>query len=282
MVCLAVGVLLSGCPGSGRGWIAGSLWMQTCSDDAPLGVSPKEKAEFDLNAGFFAAEPFEDSNPAKSQRRNSLTLRIQRSSNQVEVSDGVLIQMNDLALAAGAMARSEALPITSSQLCPGGSCALTRDAVRASVYLYATCPQGRAPLVAVSHEMAGSAEEPDCLVPTGAEAPPCAPLSDASRSALDRLCEGDFSDRTAGDTIASLLGRSCMYLCTLGGVERGQDSADLDGFYMSFGDRVAGILSFSVVDGRAINLQTCARAAGELRGMFDFEITRGQAAQNFP
>jgi hypothetical protein len=275
-------VVCCGCPGSGNGWIQGSLWIDNCKDGESFGDSAQNRREFDLNVDFFTGEPFEDSNKSVSQRKNSLTLRIQNTSNNVEESDGLLVQINDLDLAAQALAGGTQLPITASQLCPGGNCPLVQDLVRASLYLFTTCPDGSQPLSGSSHEFAPSTDKPDCLFPTGKKPDPCPPLTAATQSSLDQLCEGDFEDRSSFDLIGQLLGGSCMYLCRFGDAKRGQDPNDLDGFVLDYGDRVAAIISLNIVDGRAINLQSCAQVAGEVRGMFDFELTRGQSAQSFP
>ena len=282
LVAVVFAACCCGCPGSGDGWIQGSLWIDNCKDGESFGDSAESRREFDLNADFFAGEPFEDSNKSSTQRRNSLTLRIQNTSNNVEESDGLLIQVNDLDQAARALAGGILLPITASRLCPGGNCPLAHDMVRANLYLYATCPDGRQPLWGGSHEFAPSADDPGCLFPTGNNPDPCPALTPAARSSLDQLCEGDFEDRSSFDAVGQLLGSSCIYLCRFGDAERGQSPEEIEGFTLEYGDRVAAIISVAVIDGRAINLQTCAQVAGELRGMFDFELTRGQSAQSFP
>jgi hypothetical protein len=68
----------------------------------------------------------------------------------------------------------------------------------------------------------------------------------------------------------------------MGQARRGQPDSELEGFIVDYGDRVAGIFSMQVVDGRAVILKTCANVAGHVSGMFDFEVVRGRAAQSFP
>lgn len=275
---------LGGCIGRGDGWIIGKLWLDNCKDGEPLGEAYDEKSDFDLHADFFSGEPIEDSNKSVSQRRNRLTIRIQNTSNNLEVSDGLLIQVVDLDLAARSFARSQPVPISTSDLCPGGSCSLVEDDLRASLYLYATCPDGRQPLTGSSYALSPSGQDAGCLLSTGTQTAACPDLSAAQQTALEQLCAGDFNDRGSYDLIGQLLGTSgaCMFFCSLGEARRGQDPSELAGFRVSYGDRIAAIISTNVVDGRAINLQSCAGAAGELRGMFDFELTRGRAAQSFP
>lgn len=275
-------VLLAGCIGKGDGWVTGTLWLDNCKDGKPLGESFDAPKDFDLRVNFFSGEPMEDSNKSEEQRRNGLTLRIQNTSNNVEVSDGLLLQLVDLGLAAQSFARAEPIPISTSDICPGGNCALVEDDLRASIYLFSTCPDGRQPLTGSSYTLSPASSDPSCLQSTGQKAPECPTLTEADRQELLQLCESDFNDRSSYDAIGRLLGNACLFLCHLGDARRGQDVNELGGFRMSFGDRVAGILSMRIVDGRAVNLRSCAAAAGEMRGMFDFDLARGRSAQSFP
>jgi hypothetical protein len=283
MLLLLLGSL-GGCIGRGDGWIIGKLWLDNCKDGEPLGEAYDKQSEFDLHADFFSGEPIEDSNKSVSQRSNRLTIRIQNTSNNLEVSDGLLIQVVDLDLAARSFAESQPMQISTSDLCPGGDCSLVEDHLRASLYLYATCPDGRQPLTGSSYTVSPSTQDATCLLSTGTQTSACPSLSATQRQTLEQLCESDFNDRGSYDAIGQLLGTrgACMFFCSLGEARRGQDPSELAGFRVSYGDRIAAIISTNIVDGRAINLQGCAGAAGELRGMFDFELARGRSAQSFP
>jgi len=272
----------AGCLGGGDGWVMGTLWVDNCKNGDPLGESFDRPTTFDLHVDFFTGESMEDSDKSVTQRRSTLVLRIQNTSNNVEVSDGLLLQIIELDVAARSFAAGQPIPISSSNLCPGGNCTLVEDTLRASLYLYSTCPDGRQALNGSSYSLAPSPKDTTCLQ-SGALAPPCPVLADAARQSLDTMCKGDFNDRTQAPAISQLLGHgACMYLCALGDARRGQPSDELGGFRISYGDRVAGIFSTGIVDGRAVNLQGCAGGAGEIQGMFDFELARGRSAQSFP
>lgn len=280
---VAAVLLTGGCLGQGTGWVTGGMWVDNCRDGEPLGESQDKLGEFDLHADFFSGEIQEDSNKSDIQRENRLTVRIQNTSNNVEVSDGLLLQMNDLDLAARNFASREPVPIGASGVCPGGSCAVVEDPLRGTLYLHASCPECHQPLVGTTHELEPSSADPSCQVATGSLGEACPTLTTEGRDALEELCNGDFADRSAYDVIGqSLGGGACMYFCHLGEARRDQSPQELEGFRVEYGDRIAAIFVMNIVDARAINLQACARAAGEIRGMFDFEVVRGRAAQSFP
>lgn len=283
LVVVLLALAAGGCLGQGEGWVVGRLWVDNCKGGDPMGESFDNPADFDLHVDFFSGESMLDSTESISQRRNSLALRIQNTSNNVEASDGLLIQMIDLNLAARSFAQRLPLAISASGLCPGGNCTLVEDSLRASLYLYSTCPDGRQALSGSSYSFAPSPDDKTCLQSTSSITAPCPELTAADRQALDKLCEGDFDDKSLSADVATLLGPgACMYLCTFGKARRGQDPAQLESFSIDYGERVAAIFSTAIVDGRAINLQSCSGGAGEVQGMFDFELARGRSAQSFP
>ena len=280
---ISLGVLWSGCiAGEGEGWVTGSLHVDNCSAGTPL----DKKGDFDLGVDFFAAEPFEDSTALPAQRRNSLTLRLQNTSNKLEESDGLIFQFIDLDAAARSLAQRELLPITSWASCTP-PCGKIEDQLRARLYLFAMCPDCRQPLVA-SHRTMGPAFPPQinsgqCLVPSREENPSCPSLSAADRQTLDDFCSGNFNDRNSADQISQILGDgACMYFCQLGSVRAGQNVQELQAVRIDFGDRVAALFALNIIDARSVELGTCAAAAGQIRGVFNFEVTRGRAVQAFP
>lgn len=290
------GLLIAFCAGclvgQGDGWVMGGMWVENCRDGEPLGESSASMEEFDLDVDFFSGQVQEDSNKSADQRRNSLTLRIQNTSNNLEVSDGLVFQFNDLDLAARSFASGVPLEVTSTALCTTG-CPL-QDSLRGNLYLYSSCPDGRQPLVASSYSLEPSQTDSlgsgdQCLLHNGGRPPQavsptsCPALTAEEKSTLDQLCAGDFKDRGAYQTIGDLFGEgACMYLCEFGKASAGQDTKELLGFRVNYGDRVAAVFATAIVDGRAVKSGGCARASGFIRGMFTFEVARGRAAQAFP
>lgn len=279
--------------GSGDGWVEGELWVENCKEGVSLGESITKQGRYDLNASFFAAQPQEDTNESKTQRRNALTVRIQPTSNNMEVSDGLMLQFVDLSRIAKHFAAGEPVGITNSGLCRGTTCSTSEeDQLRSHLYLYTTCPDLRQPVVGGTHVLTStSSSGASCLrhvdasgkAPEPAWSAPCPQLTAAATTGLDKLCDGDFNDRTAKDQIETWLGGgACLYLCALGEAKRGQSAGELDGFIVNYGDRVAGILSMRIIDGRAVSMNSCASVSGRVTGMFDFEVVRGRAAQSFP
>jgi hypothetical protein len=289
-------LVVTGCNvGDGEGWFTGRLWVDNCKGGESIGTQ-SAPGEYDLDADFFAAQPMEDSSESSIQRRNNLIVRVQPTSNNLEVSDGVLLQFVDLDRAAQAFAKGQLLEITDTSLCNGSYCTPTQeDVLRANLYLYTTCPDLRQPLVGGSHVMTPSADG-SCLKHVGAGGvppvtplkPPCPQLTAAAKAGLEGLCAGDFNNREAQvqANIETWLGGgsggACVYLCAFGRAQRGQSDKELEGILVDYGDTVAAIVSMNIVDGRAVSLQTCARVAGKINGMFSLEVVRGRAAQSFP
>jgi hypothetical protein len=231
-----------------------------------------------------AGEPKEDSNKVPEQRQNRLTIRLQDASDRPETSNGLTLQLLDLDAAAAAFSRRESLPISSRDLLAESQPTLPRDVVRSRLYLYARCPKAQQPMVGTNYQMKQDATRPSCLLPTGSEASdPCPRPTPAQQAELDALCAADFNDRSSADRLSQLLGSgACLYLCVLGQARRGQSLDQLQGFYVDYGQPIAGLLSVHVEDGRAIRNNSCAEARGVLRGMFSFEVQRGRAGQSFP
>jgi hypothetical protein len=271
----------SGCVGTGEGWLAGSLWIDSCNEGEPLA----QKGDFSLDVDFFAGETLEDPNLAISQRRNRLTVRIQVTSNNIEESDGLIFQFLDTAAVARAFVEKTPVPVTNRVTCSGASCPAEEDLLRARLHLFTRCPDCRQPLVGSSAELGPgpgttSSGQP-CQRPTGQDRAACATLTSEGRAALDALCAGSFADPSVGATISTYLGigASCVYLCRFGQAASGQDLA---GFAIRYGDPVAALYSVRIVDGRALEAGTCAVAEGQLTGMVSFDVRRGQSGQAFP
>jgi hypothetical protein len=290
--------LLSGCKlGRGDGWVRGKLWVEHCRDGQSFGTGAPEGDEFDLDAEFFAGQVDEDQNPSSPQRRHSLTLRVQPTSSHMEVSDGLYLQFINLPETARRFSKGLPVEITSKNLCPPNQkCTELEDSVRASLYLYTTCPYIRQPFIGASHIMNQAAAPPSsgqtmCLqnktpegnLPSPLYRPPCPHLTSLSQEGLDRLCSEDFNNKSLYDHIGQVLGGgACLYLCQFGAARRGQDVRELEDFHIRYGDHVTGFFSINLVDGRAVTHQDCAKISGEIRGMFSFEMVRGQSAQTFP
>ena len=286
LLCGALAALAA-CPaGRGEGWVVGKLWVENCDNGEPLGESLDRPAEFDLQTDFFAGETKEDSNKSPDQRNSSLTIRIQDTSNNVEVSNGLVLQILDLSAAARALAGEQPLPVSSRDLiCTGTACTQPVDVVRAKLYLYAACPNCKQPMVGASYKLEKDPQNSSCNIATTKEAPrPCPTLSSKDQKFLRSICEaGDFSSKASQIHLRQTLGDgACLFLCDFGEARPGQNLNDLSGFTISYGDRVTGLFSLNIVDGRSAMLHTCARAAGAVQGMFSFEVTRGRAVQSFP
>lgn len=285
-LCLGLATAaLAGCPaGGGEGWVAGRLWIENCTDGEPYGGSIDSKADFDLFADFFAGETKEDSNKAAQQSESTLTIRIQDTSNNVEASNGLMLQLLDLTAAARALAAEQPLPVSSRDLiCTGATCNQPVDQVRAKLYLYAVCPQCKQPMVGASYSLEKSPDKTCTYATTKAAPKACPTLSDGDRSFLRSLCRrGDYTTKASQIHLSHILGNACLFLCDFGEARVGQDPRELTGFNIRYGDTISGLLSLDIVDGRAAMLQTCARVSGTVQGMFTFEVTRGRAAQSFP
>jgi hypothetical protein len=267
-------ILLAGCPaGRGEGWVAGSLYVENCRDGELLAKPP---GEFDLEVDFFAGDPLIDRDKAVGQRRSTLAIRLQATSNRQEQSDGLSVQVEDLSAAAVRFARGEPMPLQGSIV----------DPVRAQLHLFNSCPANRSPLVALDRSLTRPPTDDlkQCLTPLTVPSA-CPTLTTESRAALDQLCKGEFSLRTPAvfDQITQLLGGgACIYFCTLGQAARGQLEEELETFELDFGDSIAAIFSFNLIDGRSVELGSCADASGQINGMFRFDLVRSRIAQAFP
>ncbi len=279
---LAGSLLLGGCiVGRGEGWVAGSVTTTDCKDGVPLEAP---QGGFDLKVDFYSGESLQDDSESVVQRQSRLTLRLQNTSNNLEQSDGLILQFLDVEKVARRFVAGEVLPVTATGTCTGGACDNAADLVRGRLYLYTTCPENREPLVASSRSYSTpSGASAGCQVPSAREAPSCPTLTAATRAQLDALCQGDFNSRASAETLRGVLGGgACLYLCRFGAAVVGQDPAALTGFTIEYGDRVAALFSLAIVDARAVELGTCAAASGSMQGMVNLEVRRGQSAQAFP
>ncbi|MFH1132544.1 MAG: hypothetical protein V1754_14500 [Pseudomonadota bacterium] len=264
---LIVGVV--GCStGGGEGWVVGSVNVDTCN------AKKYVEQDFDLKIDFFAGDLLIDSSNSPNTRRDSLTIRLQPTSNTMEQSDGLLIELHDLVAIAQQFAEGKAIPVSIDD----------SSLVHSQLHLFSTCPDNGAPLCA-SNEVFVSDASGECLQPNGEEKPACPEISPADEDDLERLCRGEFDQNTTENSaqINGLLGGgACLYMCELGLAQRGQDPAQLENFEMDYGKMISAIFSFNLVDARAIELGTCSRGFAQLNGMFRFKLSRSRVAQAFP
>jgi hypothetical protein len=280
-------VLLGACAGSGEGFVTGSLWIDNCRDGDPFGGASGSMSDFDLQADFFAGESQEDSNKSLFQRRNGLLIRVQDTSNNIEDSNGIAFQIADVAKAAASFAEKDPIDVTYNGEEPSTAGPLVVDEIRSHLYVYAICPSCSQPLVATSNVLADAgvtASGQSCRKPTGVVGTSCPTLTDETRAELDDLCAGPFDDKSVASRLKTLLGEegACIYFCELGSAARGADPESFGGFVIDYGDTLAALFSLKILDGRSIDLESCAAAFGEVQGMFRFDLTRGRAAQAFP
>lgn len=287
VIVLLAGLLAqAGCPspGSGQGWVGGSLWLENCDSGEDLA----RHDDFDLRADFFFGDPLFDTTSSAAERRNSLFVRIQETASNIEEANGLSMQFHDLTVAAQAFARSEALPITDKSICR--TCTDLDTAVRMALNLFVRCPSNRSPMSALAlaleaREPQSLVREQECLLPRESQPSACPELTPTQVAELQRLCdEADFNDRANAAAIKQLLGDegACLFLCRLGSATRGADPLSLQGFEVDYGERIAGVFSTNVVDTRAVRLEQCAGAYGHLTGMFSFDLVRSRVAQPFP
>jgi hypothetical protein len=278
---------LGGCPasGGGEGWISGSLWVRNCDGGDPL----EADGQFDLGADSFFGDPLFDSSASASEQRSSVLVRIQETASNVDEANSLLIQFYDTVKAAQAFVAGEPIPMTDESLCP--DCTDINTAIRMQLNLYVRCPTNKAPMTAAAYALeeqptSGTARDTQCLLPTDqTPGPACPVLDDAARAGARQLCEqGDYQDQGHRDAIIELLGDggACLFLCQFGEAEHGDDAAELEGFEIDYGDRLAGFFSTRVVDTRSVRLNRCAGADGQLVGMFSFELVRSRVGQPFP
>ncbi len=121
------------CVGSGDGQVSGELHMQACRFE---GGKPRDlnNPNWDMKAGFFAAEPIEDVD--RGSPENRLEIRIQRDGAHIEESDTLVISIPDVRKAAAQWLRNRAGSTDGSAPLEVRSDGL----VRASLSLFATCP----------------------------------------------------------------------------------------------------------------------------------------------
>lgn len=281
---LAGGLAACELPGRGEGWALGKLWVKNCRDGDPL------DGDYDLDAGFFVGDPFFDSNDELAQRRNTLVVRIQQTSSPVEEADALMLMFQDLTVAAQRFAERQPLAIADESLCPG--CTDFNTAVRMQLTLPVRCPSTTSPLSAMARALTTQKRplgQGTCKLPAKGTTAACPTLSADDRAELDDLCADDsFDDRQRRSAIERILGaggvRACLYLCELGDLERGADSARLqrETFALDYGHTIAALFYARLLDARSLRTTTCASAEGKLSGRFRFELVRSRVAQPFP
>jgi hypothetical protein len=270
---LALALLAGGCPtGDGEGQVVGAFYLLACDDAYDYG-SRSAPAHYDMGANFFVGEPIIDereTNPV-----NRLDLRIQRGGNNIEDVDSVYIQIADVGVLAEQFVAADY----------AGSPVGVTENIQATLSLYVTCPTYFGRLAAT--------------LPAGAAA--CPALDPAAR---DALCEAmDYNQPL--DPAAALppfeAQSSCLIFCRFGKAERG--SAVAHDFAIDFGDIIQGFFHLHLVELRlatsgaeicddgvdndgdgSVDEADCEEptGAGQLMGTFNFEVRRGQVAQEFP
>jgi hypothetical protein len=288
IVLLIAALFASGCPaGRGEGWVVGNMWIENCRDGAEL------SGDFDLKADFYVGDPLFDSNDSVPQSSAKLLIRIQESSNDVSEANSLLIQFQDMLQAAQSFVRKKPMPFTDDGLFPEATDINT--ALRMSMQLLVSCPANQAAMSGLPFDLvegptkSPTAREQTCLMPGDVAAAPsaCPVLSDSDQQELDAICEAeDFNDRGPRARIEAILGRgaapSCMYVCQLGPLSRDTPFEDITSYEIDYGDTISALFSSRVVDARAFRLNRCARAQGQLTGMFRFTLVRSRVAQPFP
>lgn len=262
---------LTGCPtGEGEGRVVGRFYVLGCDGEYNFG-SLGTPAFYDMHANFFVGEPILDETEWGPQ--HGLDLRLQKGGNNIEDGDSLFLQIGDVAAAAERFVQGQGSPVG-----PGLE-------ARAALLLYVTCPTFFGGLVAA---------------PTpGVEA---CPTLDASETEA-RCASLDFNAllEPEGDFPPFEPGHSCVVFCRLGSARRGEVVPR--GFSVEFGDEVQGFFQVNLVDLRlqSEGVEVCSdgvdndgdgvvdesdcqlsRGQGTLRGTFNFEVRRGQVAQEFP
>ncbi len=287
---LLCALALTACPaGRGEGWVMGSVFVGNCKEGAELDADD----DFDLEADFFAGDPLFDNSHASSAR-SRLFIRLQQTSNPVAESDSLALQFQDLTVAAEAFAGGRVLPISDDSLVAGQNS--VNSALRMRMQLYTRCPDNKTPLSAVGWPLSkaatpGGTGPEQCMVPTSPlpspPQPDCPTLTDAQRAELKKICaEPDFNDRGSRARIEAILGSgaepACLYLCKLGGIERGTDPERLQGYTFDYNETISALFVSKLVDARAIKLGRCAQGWGRISGRFRFTLVRSRVAQPFP
>ena len=270
---LAALLLLGGCPtGDGEGEVVGQFYLLSCDDAFDYGSSGTP-ARYDMEANFFVGEPIVDdreSNPV-----NRLDIRIQRGGNNIEDVDSLYFQIANVRAVAESFSASAY----------AGTAVGESENIRASLSLYVTCPTFFGRLAAT--------------LPAGVQA--CPDLDAATR---DALCESmDYDAPVDPGEVFPPFGpqSSCLIFCRFGNAQRGQTVPH--DFAIDFGDVVQGIFRLNMVEQRLLTSgreicgdgldndgdgtadeADCESTAGggTLLGKFNFEVRRGQVAQEFP
>lgn len=254
--------------------MTGELRIDDCKGSA---YSSDPGRSFSLPVDFYAGDPLISRVESEATRRSGLTLRLQGSSNSFEQTDGLMLQFRDLEVVARSVAAGMPLGLTDT----------SNKLVRAQIYLYNSCPDNGSPIVASSRTMTlntGIAGE-KCLQVDAAIPASCPTLTEAQRTELLGLCQEDFNLRSPerDAQITRLLGGgACIFLCQLGIASYGVSTDNFQVFELYYGDVVSGIFSFGLVDQRAVELDECAHASGNVNGMFRFDLLRTRVSQSFP
>jgi hypothetical protein len=117
-------LLVGGCAvGEGKGALAGTLFIQSCTSDSSLG-RPGAPAVYDMHPTFFVAEPIDDF--PRPMPMNRLAIRMQPTGNRLEEAD--VLYLNTASVREVAQALGQPIDIGPS------------TNVRATLQLNATCP----------------------------------------------------------------------------------------------------------------------------------------------
>ena len=122
LVVLALSVTAGCSIGSGKGSLAGTLYVQECSSTTSYGDGGT--AAYDMNPTFFVAEPTDDLQ--RLNPMNRVAIRMQSSGNRVEEADVMFVNVASVGLLAATLGQPVAVgPATN---------------LRASLILNRTCP----------------------------------------------------------------------------------------------------------------------------------------------
>lgn len=266
---LIVPAALAGCPtGDGEGVVVGSFHIVDCDGRDDYG-SVDQPAIYDMRANFFVGEPLLD----EQGLRHRLDLRLQRGGNNVEDVDSLYVQINDVGAVARDFAAWSGTPVHATSV------------IRAALQLYVTCPGFFGRLEATVHP--------------GQQA--CPTLDASTLADLCASMDYNASLDPALDFPPFAVGHSCLVFCRFGQAERGAEVPE--DFRVDFGDTVQGLFSLTLAEQRLqqSGVEVCAdgydndadgqidesecetsNGFGFIRGTFNFEIRRGQVAQEFP
>ena len=265
-VCAAVAM---GCTvGSGSGEVSGALYVANC---AGYDGNPTDPVTFDLNPSFFAAEAVDD--PSAGEKRNRLSIRLQRFGGNPENNDVLLIHIANSYEVARCVrglteitSSGEEKPDYDATVCywptrsgPPRMRVGPNDYIRASFAPNGSCRNKERHLVVVGTAVACAGQK------------------------RDKACSKEDSEPPEKWS-------SYIEFGIFGGVVAGSDSRGpiSRGFKVEFEEEIQATgFRFTIVDDRQLSDEIAptppvARISGILVGSFGFDYKRGRAVQTFP